>query len=138
MLLHVFLFCGCADHRVNKSSAAAASDRSDCPDAKPLDDIHGWDLGTGKYHAEQIHDAVFVFAKGSTPTPGYDVRIAQQKITIFPPQFSLYWKAPSDVRPAVLTPYVRCVKFRSQEKVTAVVVQDRDGKHNVNVDQVHD
>lgn len=88
-----------------------------------------------KYRAEQAAGVVTIYAKGSNPTAGYEVRFEQLPIEIFPPQFRLLCIEPTGIVAQVITPFEVQTSFRAEDPIKAVIVHDADGKHEVPVKQ---
>jgi hypothetical protein len=88
-----------------------------------------------KYRAEQAGGTVTVYARGSHPTAGYQVRFEQLPIEIFPPQYRLLCIKPTGIVAQVVTPFEEKTSFRAGEPIKYVFVHDADGKHEVPVKQ---
>jgi len=99
-------------------------------------DLSQW-LCKATYRAEQIPGLVIVTARGSHPTGGYRVWFEQSAIRIFPPELNLFHEKP-EVGPDVITPFSVTHSFEASEPVERVVVHDRNGRHEVPVEQVPD
>lgn len=97
----------------------------------------GSELGRASYRAEQVPDAVIIFAMGWHPTAGYVDFFEQSPIRIFPPQFILR-TIPPGMAPQVLTPFAIWVMFGASEPIDTVTVHDADGAHEIKVEQVPD
>lgn len=97
----------------------------------------GSELGRASYRAEQVPDAVIIFAMGWHPTAGYVDFFEQSPIRIFPPQFILR-TIPPGIAPDVLTPFAIWVMFGASEPIDIVMVHDADGAHEIKVEQVPD
>jgi hypothetical protein len=101
----------------------------DCPAIEVLSSSQGWQLGRGKYRAQQVHDSVIVFARGDNPTPNYQNRLFKGRTEVFPPQISLYQKAPTGIQVPSVTEFEICGTFLAREKVERITVIDSQGKH---------
>ena len=97
----------------------------------------GSELGRASYRAEQVPDAVIIFAMGWHPTAGYVDFFEQSPLRIFPPQFILR-TIPPGMAPQVLTPFAIWVMFGASEPIETVTVHDADGAHEIKVEQVPD
>jgi|SRR5829696_5028406 len=97
----------------------------------------GSQLGRASYRAEQVPDAVIIFATGWHPTAGYVDFFEQSPLRIYPPQFILRM-IPPVIAPQVLTPFAIWVMFGASEPVETVTVHDADGSHEIKVEQVPD
>lgn len=95
-------------------------------------------LCSASYRAQQVPDAIFIFADGIHPTSGYHAFFEQSPIDVFPPEFILWHVAPSGIVLDVLTPFTTYTSFQSGGKIERVVVHDADGRHDVDVEQVPD
>lgn len=98
----------------------------------------GSELGRASYNAQQVPDAVIIFATGCHPTPGYVDFFEQSPIRIFPPQFIFRTIPPVGIFPQVLTPFAIWVMFGASEPIETVTVHDADGSHQIKVEQVKD
>ena len=98
----------------------------------------GSELGRASYNAQQVPDAVIIFATGCHPTPGYVDFFEQSPIRIFPPQFIFRTIPPTGIFPQVLTPFAIWVMFGASEPIETVTVHDADGSHEIKVEQVKD
>jgi hypothetical protein len=114
-----------------KKSTSTSMDISDLGPA-------GSELGRASYNAEQVPDAVIIFATGCHPTPGYVDFFEQSPIRIFPPQFIFRTIPPTGIFPQVLTPFAIWVMFGASEPIETVTVHDADGSHEIKVEQVKD
>jgi uncharacterized protein YuzE len=94
-------------------------------------------LCKASYRAEQIPGLVIVTARGSHRTGGYRVWFEQSPIRIFPPELNLFHERP-EVGPDAITPFSVSHSFSASDPVERVVVHDRDGHHEVPVEQVPD
>lgn len=97
----------------------------------------GSELGRASYRAEQVPDAVIIFATGWHPTAGYVDFFEQSPLKIYPPQFILR-TIPPVMAPQVLTPFAIWVMFGASEPVETVTVHDADGPHEIKVEQSPD
>jgi hypothetical protein len=88
-----------------------------------------WELGRAKYIALQIGPFVELVATGSTQF-NVQVRLVAAPITIFPPQFGLFFFTPEITLPAE-KPFSISTSFASKDAINKVVVWDADGKHDV-------
>ena len=95
----------------------------------------GSELGRANYRAEQVPDAVIIFAMGWHPTGGYVDFFEQSPLRIYPPQFILR-TIPPVIAPDVLTPFAIWAMFGASEQIETVTVHDADGSHEVKVEQV--
>lgn len=98
----------------------------------------GAQKGAAEYHAIQVPGWVVVTAVGDAPTPGHKVHLWQLPLEIFPPQFELLWVPPTDPVIQVLHPFRISTRFHADKRVDSVIVHDRDGQHEVKVEQLPD
>lgn len=89
----------------------------------------------GSYFAIQTRGTVFVFANGVHPTAGYETDLKKANIAIWPPQFNLQCRKPSEVVAQVVTPFSVQASFESEGPVKSVVIHDLDGQHPIKVVQ---
>lgn len=91
----------------------------------------------GEYWAVQDEDslAVLLFARGTTPTSGYEVFLRESPLTVWPPEFLLIEIAPSPstVVAQVETPFGTWAWFESGESIDTLTVHDRNGTHEIEV-----
>jgi hypothetical protein len=90
---------------------------------------------TGNYTAKQEGGEVKITAKGQNPTPGYEVKLMQSMLRIWPPQYVLIRKKPGGMAAQVMTPFEVSASFKAAEAVKQVVVRDGMGRHEVAVGQ---
>ena len=96
----------------------------------------GWEIApTGTYSAKQAGGQVTITAKGENPTPGYETKLMQSMLKIWPPQYTLIRKRPSGSAAQVVTPFEISTSFKAAEPVKQVIVRDGGGRHEVTVDQ---
>lgn len=93
-------------------------------------------LGMATYRAAQTGETVTIHAQGEHPTPGFKVFFEQSPIRIFPPQFVLREVPPTGIVTKVITPFETQTSFTAAEPVEQVIVHDRNGRHEVPVEQV--
>jgi hypothetical protein len=99
----------------------------------------GWELvPEATYTASQTPGDVIIRATGKAPTAGYEVKLVQSMLRIWPPQYMLYWKKPDGMAAQVITPFDVTATFKSSDVVMTVVVTDGQGRHEVKVDQARD
>jgi len=100
------------------------------------------ELCVAAYQAHQIGRTVVIVATGAHPTSGYDAFFEQSPIDIFPPEFTLWHRAPTGPVLDVITPFSVSTHFAASEPVKKIIVHDSTGSHDVDVvaasEQVHD
>lgn len=101
-----------------------------------VDVPQGAQKGAAEFHAFQVPGWVIVTASGHAPTPGHKVYLWQLPLKIYPPQFEILWVPSKDPVIQVLHPFRISTRFRADKKVDSVIVHDRDGRHEVKVQQV--
>ena len=95
----------------------------------------GWELAArGEYSAQQVGRVVTITAKGENPTAGYEVKLVQSPLRIWPPQWMLARKRPEWMVAQVITPFEVTASFESDERVRAVKVADAAGRQEVPVE----
>jgi hypothetical protein len=96
----------------------------------------GWEIAPrANYTARQAAGQVTVTAKGQNPTGGYEVKLVQSPLRIWPPQWILAHKKPDGMATQAITPFETSASFKSDRKVATVVVNDAEGRRLVNVAQ---
>ena len=90
-------------------------------------------LGNGTYKAYQFGRRVTVVEMGLRHHLQTVVTLEALPITVFPPQYALFFSDPDVVSPA-LFPFSEEAHFHAEQIIKAVVVWDADGKHNVPVE----
>lgn len=96
----------------------------------------GWEIApTGTYTAKQERGEVTLTAKGENPTAGYETKLMQSMLRIWPPQYVLIRKKPGGMAGQVVTPFEVSASFKAGEPVKQVVVRDGMGRHEVAVGQ---
>jgi hypothetical protein len=90
-------------------------------------------LGRGSYKAYQFGQRVTVVASGMRPNLQTIVTLETLPMTIFPPQYGLFFTDPDIVSPAMF-PFDVEAHFHAEEIIRSVVVYDADGKHDVPVE----
>lgn len=93
---------------------------------------------SGTYRAQQVPNAVILFAEGWHATSGYRVWFEQNMLGVFPPEFILYHEDPTGPVLEVLTPFHVHTAFKASQPVRTVIVHDAEGRHEVPVEQVPD
>lgn len=96
------------------------------------------ELCEGKYSAQQVPGAVFIFATGAHLTAGYDTYFEQLPIDVFPPQHKLMHIKPDGAVSQVITPFLVFASFPAKDKIEQIVIHDANGEHKVKVEQVPD
>ena len=98
----------------------------------------GWELTpTATYTARQAGGEVTIKATGKHNTGGFETKLFQSPLRIYPPQWMLAHKPPSPdaMVTQAITPFEVTASFRADEPIAAVQVSDAAGKHNVKVEQ---
>ena len=95
------------------------------------------ELCEAAYRAEQVPGTVNLVGDGEHDEDGYEVRFEESPVTIFPPEFSLFHRAP-EIRLPKLTPFQARTSFPVQEWIEKVVVHDAKGRHEVPVEHAPD
>lgn len=99
----------------------------------------GWDLAPkASYVASQTLGEIILKAAGENPTAGYDMKLVQSPLRIWPPQWMLARKKPDGIVAQVVSPFEVTASFKAAEPISVVVVTDADGRQEVRVDQAKD
>jgi hypothetical protein len=99
----------------------------------------GWALvKKAEYTASQTPGDVTVVARGEHSTGGYEAKLVESPLKIWPPQYLLVCKKPDGPATQVISPFEVKATFKTKELVKKVVVTDAAGKHEVKVDQARD
>ena len=93
------------------------------------------ELCRADYVGLQIAGQVVIAAIGTHPTAGYEVRLRDTPIAVFPPEFNLVHTAPSGPSAQVETGFLVFTSFPSSDPVKMVRVHDAEGPHEVGVVQ---
>ncbi len=91
------------------------------------------ELGRGTYRAEQVPGAVVLHATGMTPTPNYTVSLEKSMISVFPPEYLLFFLPPEGMQMQVLEPFAVEAVIQPGTGFDHVIVRDEDGEHIVPV-----
>ena len=91
-----------------------------------------------EYTASQTPGEVIITARGSHPTGGYQTKLVQSPLRIWPPQYLLAMKKPDGPATQAITPFEVTASFKATDPIKVVVVTDGAGKHDVKVDQARD
>jgi hypothetical protein len=78
---------------------------------------------------------VKITAKGQHNTGGYQTKLFQSPLRIYPPQWMLAHKPPDGPATQAITPYEAITSFTATDPIAAVQVTDAAGRHEVKVDQ---
>ena len=85
------------------------------------------------YTAQQTGDTVTITAKGESSTAGYQVKLVESMLRIWPPQHMLAMKKPDGMVAQVITPFEVSKSFKSTDPLKTIVVTDAEGRHEVEV-----
>src|SRR4051812_10224545 len=119
--------------------AAGMTIAKDAPASRPLGVPDGWELvKKAEYTASQTPGDVTVVARGEHPTGGYETKLVESPLKIWPPQYLLVCKKPDGPATQVISAFEVKARFKTKELVKKVVVSDAAGKHEVKVDQARD
>jgi hypothetical protein len=96
----------------------------------------GWELApSATYTATQSAGEVTIRATGEHPSAGYDTKLVQSMLRIWPPQWMLAVKKPDGAAAAVMTPFDATGSFKAKDPVETVSVRDARGLQKVPVEQ---
>jgi len=135
-LVAAMLLIGCQ----SKSTEAPAMTPSNEPAAASSQPARvagldaGWQLAShATYTAQQTGDTVTITAKGESSTAGYQVKLVESMLRIWPPQHMLAMKKPDGMVAQVITPFEVSKSFKSTDPLKTIVVTDAEGRHEVEV-----
>jgi hypothetical protein len=112
-----------------------------CSDRKQeMDCPTGLDVNTSKmdqeirasYSAKQIKNRVVIRGTGELPA-GYEAVFVQSPLRVYPPQYLLMRHRLNGNYPSVPQKFSVCVMFRADGPVDRVIVNDADGRHEIDV-----
>ena len=96
----------------------------------------GWEVAPrAVYTARQAAGQVTVTAKGENPTGGFEVKLFESPLKIWPPQWILAHKKPTGPVTQAITKFEATASFKSDRKVATVIVNDAGGRRTVSVAQ---
>ena len=96
----------------------------------------GWELAPGAtYSARQRGGEVTIKATGQHNTGGYQTRLVQSPLRIWPPQWMMAQKPPDGIVTQAITPFEATASFKADEPIAAVRISDAAGRHDVKVEQ---
>jgi len=143
--LPVAFLIGCTKSAQNHSTESSPMRESN-PTTAPVAPVEvampakleaeGWTLvPRGTFSATQVNGVVTIGATGEAPSGGYEVKLVQSMLKIWPPQHLLYWKKPQGMATQAFAPFDVKASFRSDDPVSVVIVTDGSGSHEVKVEQ---
>jgi hypothetical protein len=120
-----------------KSDTGAGDAASTAPATGPVLGLPaGWEIAPrADYTARQAAGQVTITARGENPTGGYEVRLIQSPLRIWPPQWILAHQKPDGPATQAITPFQTSASFKSDRPVASVIVSDASGRQTVNVGQ---
>ncbi|MEM7042053.1 MAG: hypothetical protein AAF543_04500 [Pseudomonadota bacterium] len=86
----------------------------------------------------QCDGNILICAEGDLPSPGFEVKIEQSPLRIFPPQYNIVRCRLPGVFPQVITPYKICRSFPLGDKVPEITVHHAEGSDKVAVEACKD
>lgn len=96
----------------------------------------GWEIAPrADYTARQAAGRVTITAKGESPTTGYEVKLIESPLRIWPPQWILAHKKPEGAAGQAITPFETSASFKADRRVATVIVNDASGRRTVSVAQ---
>ncbi len=135
MVVMAVVAAGCQQDKETppmKQQPTGGEATANCPEARPLADATGWDVGrVENLKAWRSGGAIVVQASGMKPTPGHTVQLARTGGKT--PELTIYWKAPEGPVAAVLEPYETCVTLPGTGNVNEVTVVTAEGRRTVKV-----
>ena len=142
LILAIIIMAGChCDKKTTPTTEQPMQDEK--PTSKPATGSAmvfglgpGFELAPrGTYSATQKAGEVTLTATGDNPTAGYEVKLVQSPLRIWPPQWMLARKRPEGMAAQVITPFSVSASFKSDDPIKAIVVGDAAGRHEVPVQQ---
>ncbi|MGI9484519.1 MAG: hypothetical protein ACR2RF_01295 [Geminicoccaceae bacterium] len=82
----------------------------------------------------QCDGTILICAEGDLPSPGFEIKIEQSPLRIFPPQFNIVRCRQPGVFPQVITPYRICKSFPLGDKVPEITVNHAEGSDKVAIE----
>jgi len=126
--------CKCGEKSNENVNAKAVSPAATTQPVAGLD--AGWELAPrATYRARQKEGTVTITVKGENPSAGYENKLVQSMLRIWPPQYMLAQRRPEGMAAQVITPYETSASFQASEPVGMVVVTDAGGRREVAVVQ---
>jgi|SRR5687768_9795627 hypothetical protein len=96
----------------------------------------GWELATNAtYSATQSAGEVTIAARGENSSAGYETKLVQSPLRIWPPQYLLAVKKPDGPAAEVMTPFEVTASFKADDPVETVSVRDASGLQKVMVEK---
>ena len=96
----------------------------------------GWELvPSATYTARQSAGTVTIKATGQHNTGGYQTKLVESPLRIYPPQWMLAQKAPDGPATQAITPFEASASFKADEPIKSIRVSDAAGQHDVNVER---
>ncbi|MGH7718342.1 MAG: hypothetical protein ACREON_05800, partial [Gemmatimonadaceae bacterium] len=89
----------------------------------------------GRYQARQARGTIVLTASGSHPGPGYAVWLQPGRVAALPSEYHLRHAPPRREQPGDPVPFTVQATFDARDPVRAVRVHDREGVHEVEVEQ---
>jgi hypothetical protein len=128
--------CKCGEKSNENESARAMSPAATTQGQRVAGLEKGWELAPeATYMARQKSGTVTLTATGKNPTAGFETKLVQSMLRIWPPQYMLAQKKPEGMVAQVITPYEKSASFQASEPVGTVIVTDAGGRREVAVVQ---
>jgi hypothetical protein len=94
----------------------------------------GWELApSATYSATQVAGEVTIVARGENPSAGYETKLVQSPLRIWPPQHLLAVKPPDGPAATVMTPFEVTTSVKADDPIESVSVRDARGLQKVAV-----
>jgi len=140
LLAALLVGCQSLEEQMTKDDATPAGSKTGTSSTQPgrvMGLEPGWELApSAKYAATQSNEEVTIRATGEHPSAGYETKLVQSPLRIWPPQWMLGIKKPDGPAATVMTPFEATASFKAKEPVQTVSVRDGEGLHKVSVTQV--
>jgi hypothetical protein len=137
LLLMALTIVGCSANAASPAGDQSTSQPATQSATRPILGLPaGWELAAkGEYSAIQRAGEVTIRARGENPTGGWEMKLAQSPLRIWPPQWMLASKKPDGIATQAFTPFDVSTSFKSDQPVKQIVVTDAAGRHEVAVEQ---
>jgi hypothetical protein len=135
--------CHQKDEASGSSTSQPMADNSSPPSSTSPSRIlgvePGWELAPqARYTASQTSGEVIIKASGENPTGGYETKLVQSPLRIWPPQYMLVRKKPDGMVTQVITAFEVRTSFKATDPIRELRVRDAAGSHTVSIEQARD
>ena len=138
LLIALAMAAGCSNC-IDTTKIEPVSPATTNPTSRPILGLPpGWELvPRAAYTARQSAGTVTITAKGQHNTGGYETKLFQSPLRIYPPQWMLAHKPPppDSMVTQAITPFEVTGSFKADAPIASVRVSDAAGQHEVKVEQ---